>query len=96
MDLEILDILKVTIKMDLEILDILKVKMDLEILDILKVKMDLDILDILKVTDRIMQSKSYSLGGDVVLDIFNNASRDEDNILYQIYIKQICIFFNSS
>ena len=28
--------------------------------------------------------------GYVVLDTFNNVSRDEDNILEQIYIKQIC------
>ena len=28
--------------------------------------------------------------GDVVLDTFNNVSRDEDNILDQIYMKQIC------
>ena len=27
--------------------------------------------------------------GDVVLDTFNNVSRDEDNILDQIYVKQI-------
>ena len=30
---------------------------------------------------------------DVVLDSFNNASRDEDNILDQIYKKQICSDF---
>ena len=28
--------------------------------------------------------------GDVVLDTFNNVSSDEDNILDQICIKQIC------
>ena len=28
--------------------------------------------------------------GDVVLDTYNNVSRDEDNILNQVYIKQIC------
>ena len=31
--------------------------------------------------------------GDVVLNSFNNASRDEDNILHQIYIKQIFSVF---
>ena len=29
--------------------------------------------------------------GDDVLDSFNNESRDEDNILYQIYLKQISL-----
>ena len=29
-------------------------------------------------------------GGDVVLDTFINVSSDEDNILDQIYGKQIC------
>ena len=32
-----------------------------------------------------MQSDGNSIGGDVVLDSFNKASRDEDNILEQIY-----------
>ena len=36
-----------------------------------------------------MQSDANSILGDVVLDTFNNISRDEDNILDQIYIKQI-------
>ena len=31
--------------------------------------------------------------GDVVLDTFNNLSRDEDNMLYQIYIKPMCSDF---
>ena len=36
------------------------------------------------------KSYSNSFWGDVVLDAFNNASRDEEKFLYQIYIKQIC------
>ena len=32
----------------------------------------------------VTQSQSNSFLGDVVLDSFNNASRDEDNILDQI------------
>ena len=32
-----------------------------------------------------MQSDGNSIFGHVVLDSFNNGSRDEDNILYQIY-----------
>ena len=31
-----------------------------------------------------------SFWGDDVLDSFNNVSRDEDNILYQMYKEQIC------
>ena len=38
----------------------------------------------------VTQSYANSFCGDVVLDTFNNVSRDEDNILDQIYIKQIC------
>ena len=38
----------------------------------------------------VTQSYSNSFGGDVVLDTFNNVSRDTDNILEQIYKKQIC------
>ena len=38
----------------------------------------------------VMQSYANSFWGDVVLDTFNNVSRDEDNILDKIYIKQIC------
>ena len=37
----------------------------------------------------VTQSQSNSYGEDDVLDRFNNASRDEDNILYQIYEKEI-------
>ena len=36
-----------------------------------------------------MWSESNSFWGDVVLDIFNMAYRDEDSILDQIYQKQI-------
>ena len=36
-----------------------------------------------------MQSDWKSFWGDVVLDSFNKASRDKDNILDQIYEKQI-------
>ena len=32
-------------------------------------------------------------GGDVVMDSFNNTSRDEENILDQIYMKHICSEF---
>ena len=38
----------------------------------------------------VAQSFAISFWGDVVLDTFNNVSRDADNILYQIYLKQIC------
>ena len=41
-----------------------------------------------------MQSDGNSLWGDVVLDSFNKAYRDEDSILYQIYQKQIFSDFN--
>ena len=34
----------------------------------------------------VSQSYANSFWGDVVLDTFNNVSRDEDNILDQIYI----------
>ena len=43
--------------------------------------------------NNVMQSDANNFGGDVVLDTFNNVSRDEDNILDQIYIKQICSDF---
>ena len=42
----------------------------------------------------VTQSLSNSFWGDVVLDTFNNESRDEDNISDQIYIKQICSDFD--
>ena len=38
----------------------------------------------------VTQSFANSFSGHVVLDTFNNVSRDEDNILDQIYKKQIC------
>ena len=38
----------------------------------------------------VTQSYANSFLGYVVLDTFNNVSRDEDNILDQIYIKTIC------
>ena len=41
----------------------------------------------------VMQSYANSFRGDVVLGTFNNVSRDEDNILNQIYIRQICSDF---
>ena len=40
-----------------------------------------------------MQSYANSFWGYVVLDTFNNVSRDEENILDQIYIKQMCSDF---
>ena len=40
-----------------------------------------------------MKSQSNTFLGDVVLDSFNLASRDEDIILYQNYMKQICSDF---
>ena len=33
----------------------------------------------------VMQSDGKGFGGDVVSDSFNKTSRDEDNILYNIY-----------
>ena len=41
-----------------------------------------------------MQSDGNSFGGDVVLNSFNKASRDEDNILDQVYLnyKDLKIF----
>ena len=41
----------------------------------------------------ITQSYANSFWGDVVLDSFNNVSMDEDNILDQIYKKQLCSDF---
>ena len=41
----------------------------------------------------VTQSFANSFWGYVVLDSFNNVSRDEGNILYQIYIKQMCSEF---
>ena len=41
----------------------------------------------------VTQSFANSFWGYVVLDSFNNVSRDEDNILYQIYMKQMCSDF---
>ena len=38
----------------------------------------------------VTQSYANNFWGDVVLDTFNNASRDEDNILDQRYKKPIC------
>ena len=37
-----------------------------------------------------MESQSKRFLGDVVLDSFNNTSRDEDNIVDKIYVQQIC------
>ena len=42
----------------------------------------------------VTQSYADSFRGDVVLDSFNNVSRDEYNILYQIYVKQMCSDFS--
>ena len=39
----------------------------------------------------VSQSYAKRFVGDVVLDSFNNESRDENNILDQIYQKQICL-----
>ena len=41
----------------------------------------------------VTQSYANSFWGDIVLDSFNNVSRDEDNILDQIYIEQMCLDF---
>ena len=38
----------------------------------------------------VTQSYAYSFWGDVVLDTFNNVSREEYNIWDQIYKEQIC------
>ena len=45
-------------------------------------------------TYSVMQSDGNSLLGNVVLDSFNKASRDEDNILGQIYKKAILFGFS--
>ena len=37
-----------------------------------------------------MQSDGNSFCGDIVLDSFNKASKDEDNIVDLIYMKLIC------
>ena len=42
-----------------------------------------------KITYSVMQSDGNSFCGDVISDSFNKASKDEDNILEQIYKKQI-------
>ena len=44
----------------------------------------------------VMQSDVNGFQGDVVLDSFNIASRDEDNVFNQIYKNQICsdFFYN--
>ena len=44
-------------------------------------------------TYSVTQSFANSFWGYVVLDSFNNVYRDEDNILYQIYIKRMCSDF---
>ena len=42
----------------------------------------------------VMQSDGNRFGGDVVFDSFNKASRDEQDILDQIYkSKYVCIIF---
>ena len=43
----------------------------------------------------VTKSQSNSLLGDVVLDTFNNVSRDEDTKLDQIYKKQVCPDLNN-
>ena len=42
----------------------------------------------------VMHSDRNSLCGDVVLDSVNMAIWDEDNILDQYYVKQICLDFS--
>ena len=51
-----------------------------------KIRLSQPVLNIYSVT----QSFANSFWGNVVLDSFNIVSRDEDNILDQIYVKQIC------
>ena len=41
----------------------------------------------------VMQPDGNGFFGDVVLDSFNKTSRDEDNILYQVYKTNIFGFF---
>ena len=41
-----------------------------------------------------MQSDGKINRGDVVSDMFNKTSRDEDNILVQIYIKANCLYYH--
>ena len=42
----------------------------------------------------VMQSYAISFGGDIVFNSFNNVSRDKENILNQIHIKQMCLDFH--
>ena len=44
-------------------------------------------------TQSVMQSGGNSFRGDVFMDSFKTASRDEDQILGQICTKQICSDF---
>ena len=44
-------------------------------------------------TYSVTQTYAISFWGDVVLHSFNNVSRGEDNILDQIYLKQMCSDF---
>ena len=55
-----------------------------------KLKSDLKVIILYDINYRVTQSLANSFRGYVVLDTFNNVSRDEDNILDQIYIKLIC------
>ena len=43
--------------------------------------------------DTALRNHANSFWGDVVLDTFNNVYREEDNILDQIYVKQIRPYF---
>ena len=47
----------------------------------------------MKTRYRVTQSYADSFWGDVALDSFNDVSRDEDNILDQIYLKKMCSDF---
>ena len=46
-----------------------------------------------KIYTALCNHKRIVYPGDVVLDRFNNAFRDEDNFLDRIYKKQICLDF---
>ena len=51
-------------------------------------------IKITEFTYSVTQSLANSFWGYVVLDSFINVSRDEDNILDQIYIEQMCSDFS--
>ena len=51
-------------------------------------RVNIDHIQVLHMIYSVTQSYANSFWGYVVLDTFNNESRDEDNILDQIYISK--------